>query len=472
MHRYKIFSLTFLITSLIVLSVLFMNSRLYLNKYIFQPLDQYQIEYSVVTDIHKLKDNLKLSLGVKEIWYAKDFVHLSQLLHSGVSRYMQNNQSYLYLYSKSKKLNKKEFKKLKSIVKNISLEGAYFLNPKFLDKVMINFKYIDDKDNEILFQYFEFIIEQEIFKNTKKNEINFTLSKELLDEIRDINQFLQFYSNNIAIIRDKITKYKETEVVRNIVFNKIDKSNYSEILNILSKINNEIFKEIELDKKNLSNEDFHNLEKWIKKKSTDLVHESIKPIINKYDFLNNLQDIINLVIFFEKYKKIEREMQKIENLDLLKLVNIQNGINEIMYGSKIEPVYGFFINKENIENLVKDINSVQKILEQSNSSIVRTLPENVFQKYSFRDLSKLIDNKLKLNEFIQVITDINFKKKSLNRNLNSIDFKKLTKTYLSNIKFVKKSVNTIEIFSSLLFSFVMSIIFTYLILNFGYKKNL
>ena len=80
-----------------------------------------------------------------------------------------------------------------------------------------------------------------LIKPAAKNKINFTLSKELLDEIRDTNQFLQFYLNNITIIRDKITKYKETEEVRNIVFNQIDKSNYSEILNILSKINNAFF---------------------------------------------------------------------------------------------------------------------------------------------------------------------------------------------------------------------------------------
>ena len=40
---------------------------------------------------------------------------------------MQNNKSYLYLYSENKNLTKKEFKKLKSIAKNVSLEGAFFI---------------------------------------------------------------------------------------------------------------------------------------------------------------------------------------------------------------------------------------------------------------------------------------------------------------------------------------------------------
>ena len=130
MVKYKIFSLIFLITSLIVLYVLFMNSRLYLNKYIFEPLNSDQIEDNVLNDLNKLKDDLKLSSGINNIWYKSDFVNISQLLHSGVSRYMQNNKSYLYIYSENKKLNKKEFKKLNSIVKKYFIRRCLFSSSK------------------------------------------------------------------------------------------------------------------------------------------------------------------------------------------------------------------------------------------------------------------------------------------------------------------------------------------------------
>lgn len=481
MVKYKIFSLIFLITSLIVLSVLFMNSRLYLNKYIFEPLNSDQIEDNVLNDLKKLKDDLKLSSGINDIWYKNNFVNISQLLHSGVSRYMQNNKSYLYIYSENKKLNKKEFKKLKSIVKNISLEGAYFLHPKNLDKVMINFKYIDEKDIEILLKYFEFIMKQEIDKIGKKN-INFTISKELNNEINNKKQLLKFYADNITKVREiilgKIKKQNETHVVRKLFFSQFDEQDYAYILNNLFKIKKNLSEKILLDKKNISNQDLDNLEKWIKNSDNmNLINDSIQSIINKYNSLNNLNEIISVIQLFEKMKNIEIDENDTNIFDLSNLVNIEYGLAEIMSGPKIKPTHGFDINKENIEKLVKDINSVQKILEQSDSLFVEALSMSISLNYRADELMQSINTKVKYDKLLNAIN----KKTSLERidSFDSIrfaekyvDFKKLTKTYLSNIKFVKKSVNTIEIFSSLLFSFVMSIIFTYLILNFGNKKNL
>ena len=481
MVKYKIFSLIFLITSLIVLSVLFMNSRLYLNKYIFEPLNSDQIEDNVLNDLNKLKDDLKLSSGINDIWYKNNFVNISQLLHSGVSRYMQNNKSYLYIYSENKKLNKKEFKKLNSIVKNISLEGAYFLHPKNLDKVMINFKYIDEKDIEILLKYFEFIMKQEIDKIAKK-DIYFTISKELKNEINDKRQLLKHYADNITKVREiilgKIKKQKETHVVRKLFFSQFDEQDYAYVLNNLFKIKKNLSEKILLDKKNLSNQDLDNLEKWIKNSDNmNLINDSIQPIINKYDSLNNLNEIITFIQLFENMKNIEIDKKDTNIFDLSNLANIEYGLAEIISGPKIKPIYGFDINKENIEKLVKDINSVQKILEQNDSLFIESLSMSISLNYRADELMQSINTKVKYDEFLNAI-----KKRISSEKIDSfesirfvekyVDFKKLTKTYLSNIKFVKKSLNIIEIFSSLLFSFVMSIIFTYLILNFGNKKNL
>ena len=481
MVKYKIFSLIFLITSLIVLFLLFMNSRLYLNKYIFEPLNSDQIEDNILNDLSKLKDDLKFRTGVNDLWYKNDFVNISQLLHSGVSRYMQNNKSYLYIYSENKKLNKKEFKKLKSIVKNISLEGAYFLHPKNLDKVMINFKYIDEKDTEILLKYFEFIMKQEIDKIKKKN-IRFTLSKELKNEISDKKQLLKYYGDNITKVRelmlDKIKEQKETEMVRKFFYTQFDERDYADVLNNLFEINKFLWKKIRLDKKNLSIQDMENLEKWLKN-SDDIksINDSIQSITSRYSFLTNLEEIILFIQLFEKLKNIEIDKKETNILDLSILANIEYGLAEIISGLKVKPIYGFNINKENVEKLVKDINSVHKILKQTNSLFIESLSMSISLNYRSDELFQAINTKIKYDEFINAVN----KKTSLERkdSFDSIrfaeeyvDIKKLTKTYLSNIKFVKKSVNTIEIFSSLLFSFVMSIVFTYLILNFGYKKNL
>ena len=346
---------------------------------------------------------------------------------------------------------------------------------------MINFKYIDEKDIEILLKYFEFIMKQEIDKIAKKG-IYFTISKELKDEINDIKQLLQYYANNITKVREmilvKIKKQKETHIVRKFFLSEFDEQDYAYVLNNLYKIKKNLSEKILLDKKNLSNQDLDNLEKWIENSDNmNLINDSTQPIIDKYKSLTNLDEIILFIQLFENLKNIEIDKKDTNIFDLSNLENIELGLAEIIVGSKIKPIYGFNINKENIEKLVKDINSVHKILKQSSSLFIESLSMSISLNYRYDELMQAINTKVKYDEFLNAIN----KKTSLEKIVSHdstrfsekyVDIKKLTKTYLSNIKFVKKSVNTIEIFSSLLFSFVMSIVFTYLILNFGYKKNL
>ena len=65
---------------------------------------------------------------------------------------------------RKKIFQKKKKKKLSKIVKNINLEGAYFLNPEYISKVKMFFYFNDEKDKEILNDYIQFVSSKEIEK--------------------------------------------------------------------------------------------------------------------------------------------------------------------------------------------------------------------------------------------------------------------------------------------------------------------
>lgn len=483
MFKNILFYKIFFTTSLIVLILLFLNSRIYLNKYVFEPLDVEQIEENFLTDLYQLKNDLKLSSGLKDIFYRNDFIQVSQLLHSGVARFMQNNKSYLYLYSENKNLTKKEFKKLKSIAKNVSLEGAYFLHPENLDKVMINFKYKDEKDIEILFNYFQFIIEQELNKVEKK-KIIITPSPELKRNIEDIHQLVDYYLNNISQIRKQlIKKLQEAEQFKNIgnlyIDDDMNEEDYLILIKLLYQKKDDLLSDFIKNKKKLSSENLDTFKAYTEKKFNGeiLLSEPIKKIIDKYEAINNMRDVITFLSFIQSISLANKNLEVINknNLNDLFFKDIINGLVEVKHGSYSKSVYGFNINDENLEKLVKDIFFLSEVIEESDSLMLKSISNSVDLNYRSDQLLNLIKVKLKKDIFFENLkrkTKLNLKSSDeVYFSKSFVDFDKLRETYAKNIKFVNKSFNKIEILSSLIFSFVMSIMFTYLILNFGYKKN-
>ena len=88
-----------------------------------------------------------------EIFKKEEFQYHVDNIFAKIVRFTQTNKNYKYDYRDYKKLNKKEFKELEKILNNISLEGAYFLSPKHLDKVTVNLFTSKSIQKEKFFDY-------------------------------------------------------------------------------------------------------------------------------------------------------------------------------------------------------------------------------------------------------------------------------------------------------------------------------
>ena len=124
-----------------------------------------------------------------------------------IVRFTQTNKNYKYEYRDYKELNKKEFKELEKILNNISLEGAYFLSPKHLDKVTINLFTSKNTQKEKFLDYYRFIIDREVDKyiGIQPSELKvFSREKTYSNLIAEVNlirhlnhEFLNHLNNEI-----------------------------------------------------------------------------------------------------------------------------------------------------------------------------------------------------------------------------------------------------------------------------------
>ena len=112
--------------------------------------------------------NLEVLNFYKKEFKIKDVLDIGQTefistnLFASIVRFMQNNKSYRYSFSENFKLNDKEKNLLNLVVKNISLEGAYFLNPSFLETVQLKFYHFKEGEKEIFDKYINIIIKNEL----------------------------------------------------------------------------------------------------------------------------------------------------------------------------------------------------------------------------------------------------------------------------------------------------------------------
>lgn len=186
-NNFFIYTLLFTVIIVSVYFYFFSKKNIHI-KYIYE-----KVLASDVFETFKDYENLKKlnDLHVKE--FGENIINISgyQLyaneLLSKIIRFLENNKNYKYEYKNIKKLSATEFKKLEKILNNLSLEGAYFLNPEHIDKITINL-YLSKKDDEKIFlEYFRYIVENEILKSFVTNEIKIEKHLKNITEKKYIN---------------------------------------------------------------------------------------------------------------------------------------------------------------------------------------------------------------------------------------------------------------------------------------------
>ena len=164
MKKNIIFFTALLLVSLIIANYnFFKQQRLFITTILIDPLTTVESKSAFKPDLVNSHNELFKYTGTEYINTDK----LNQLnikLYANIVRYLQNNKSYKYLYAKEKNLNSTEKKNFFKIVKNISLEGAYFLNYEYLRTVKIQFRSNKENEFEVFNDYLNFIIEKEVDK--------------------------------------------------------------------------------------------------------------------------------------------------------------------------------------------------------------------------------------------------------------------------------------------------------------------
>ncbi len=338
----------------IISSVYFVfKQRIFVTTYIVNQINTDQILKSVKLDSIKELKETSNELDANKLLNNKKVQYISNELFSSIVRFMQNNKSYKFIFKKEKKLNEKEYKKLKRVVNNISMEGAYFLNPEFLDKVKIKL-YHNKKDSiKILKNYLEFIVEKELINNGNK-KIDIPYSKNLIDLNFVLNEDLrevEIFYNNIKLVNHFIKSYNE--------------------LNPKKKINHNIL--------NISNEDINFLDSifyGLKIKKSYIKPESIEK------FKNHLQKFDNQI-----------SNENFTNSWMYLFVNQNQNYKELIYSSdfyeKLKNSYNFKIFQKNFEENGETFNNKNFNFEILKKSIIKNI---IF-----------IDTKLNFKEFISII---------------------------------------------------------------------
>ena len=174
-NNLKLFLILSLIFSIITIINLYINERFKVFTYVIETLNAEEIDLAITSKTKEVKNfkdkfneiNLEKNSPIIVFDY-KSLNHISESIFSNVVRFLQNNKNYRYLYNKKNNHSKKQKKQLDKITKNISIEGAYFLNPAFIDKVKLSFYSNTDEMNKEMLNYFDFIIASELNKIEKK----------------------------------------------------------------------------------------------------------------------------------------------------------------------------------------------------------------------------------------------------------------------------------------------------------------
>jgi len=193
--KYKFIIIT-IITSIIIGNIFFfLNSRSFVSTFLMKPLSDNIFIESIRNGELKIQgERYKKIFNPPNGIYEEVTDNLKVDLYSNIIRFLQNNKSYKYELSKEYNFTKKQEKNYFSVVENINLEGAYFLNPKFLSIVKVQLFNNKKIDEEILKNYLGFIIKKELMRLDK---ISLQYSNEL---IKQTNEFKKKSENILKFI--------------------------------------------------------------------------------------------------------------------------------------------------------------------------------------------------------------------------------------------------------------------------------
>ena len=215
----KILFIIIIISLLICNLFFYLNSRSFISTYIINPLEEEIYIDSIKNptfkkDLENYKKILKSTQS--ELNISKRF---TTIFYSELIRFLQNNKTYKYLYSKENNFSKKEEKFFFSIVNNVNLEGAYFLNPEYLSTVKLQLFHNRKSDEKKLFEYIKFIINSELQKKSKNNSSVIFYADEIVKtdsffkrnnkQLLEFINYSNFFFNNFD--KDSIIKFENSE---------------------------------------------------------------------------------------------------------------------------------------------------------------------------------------------------------------------------------------------------------------------
>jgi len=178
-------------------------------------------------DYENLEKNLNIykKLLPRTILKKNEFQYHIDNIFAKIIRFTQTNKNHKYDYRDYKKLNKKEFKELEKILNNISLEGAYFLSPKHLDKVTVNLFTSKSIQKEKFLDYYRFVIDREVdkyigFQPTSGLRV-FSTEESYKDLIAEANLIRHLNHGFLNYIYYEINKYPNTTEVASLNLSEI-----------------------------------------------------------------------------------------------------------------------------------------------------------------------------------------------------------------------------------------------------------
>ena len=215
-NKNNFFIYTLLFTSIIVtIYFYFFSNRNIHVKFIYErkPASAMFESYKDYENLKKVND-FYLKEFNEEYFYMTKYQNYSDNLTTKIVRFLENNKNYKYEYKNFKKLSNKEFKKLEKILNNVSLEGAYFLQPEHIDKVTINLFLSKLDEEEIFLNYFKFITKEEAIKTIGfKKKIQTPSNLQIIDS--KFNLFRDLHYRFLKYLKFEIKKNKN-------IFDQID----------------------------------------------------------------------------------------------------------------------------------------------------------------------------------------------------------------------------------------------------------
>ena len=375
MASLKNFLLTFFIFTAITFAFLFYTSKIYTNVYVFEPLKYKQFQNSMVDFLNPLNEELQLLFKTDSPYSQVEFDYLSSLLHSGIARFLQNNKSYMYLYSKKKKLSKEDFKKLKSVVNNISVEGAYFLNPEYLDKVLIKVSYFDKNDMKLFFSYIDFIMSDQLIKVTDTNK-TLTLIQSIVDEMNEANNKM----NELAININSLIIYLNKENDHYLIIDKLKLDREAATFIKYAERLDELEKKLYV---------FYEMNKIEKKRTNIFVHNVIKKAGDLF-YLLNPKDEVDFHKDYQQFVELAASLKLLvnEKVKFNEINRIFPGANKYLIKTKksFQEIGSFMhrhdkkdmVNDKYITDLVEKLENISNSLEELKNAKVTTHGIGIF----------------------------------------------------------------------------------------------